>query len=144
MLFGDKAHILFANSTIRDRETGLSWLMHDLNCPDPKQMHYPELAEVLARHKTTEDGVLKMRTEAFAWLEKEIGADYLARGIAIGEERGIAIGEERGIAIGEEKGMRAVARRLLADGVAFERIAQYTALPLEEVRALAEKRAGEP
>ena len=162
-LFGDGAHILFVNSTLRDRGTALSYLMHDMHCPDPARMHYPELAAVLRYHKIQEEGVDKM-SEAYARLEKEIaaelaqeiGAEYLAqgieRGIAIGEERGIAIGEERGIAIGEERGMargmeeskRLFALRLLENGFALEQIADYTTLPLEDVRALAAKGTKRP
>ena len=165
-LFGDGAHILFVNGTQRDRGTALSYLMHDIHCPDPGRMHYPELAAVLRYHKIQEEGVDKM-SEAYARLEKEIaaelaqeiGAEYLAQGIAIGEERGIAIGEERGIAIGEERGIaigeergiaigeargmeeskRLFALRLLENGFALEQIADYTTLPLEDVRALVEK-----
>ena len=70
-------------------------------------------------------------------IEGEIGAQYLARGISIGEERGISIGEERGEERGIAIGRRAFARRLLADGFSCEKIADYTSLSLDEVRALA-------
>ena len=115
-------------------------------------MHYEPLARVTRFHKTSDEGVRKMSGvfEAFRKeIEGEIGEQYLARGISIGEERGISIGEERGIAIGEERGIaigreqgreqgrRAFARRLLADGFSCEKIADYTSLSLDEVRALA-------
>ena len=98
----------------------------------------------------------KLEQEIAAALEQEIGEEYLAQGIAIGEERGIAIGEERGIAIGEERGIaigekrgmeeskRLFALRLLKDGFALEQIADYTSLPLEDVRTLAEQATKTP
>ena len=133
-LFGDGAHILFVNGALRDGNTPLSFLMHDMHCSDPEQMHYLELADVLRYHKIQEEGVDKM-SEAYARLKEEIGAEYLAQGIAIGEERGIAIGEKRGM----EESKRLFALRLLENGFALEQIANYTTLPLEDVRALAEK-----
>ena len=136
-LFGDGAHIVFVNGAKRDGDTPLSRLLSDIFCPDPKKMHYRELREALERHKTVDGGSEAMR-EAYSNWEERIGARYLAQGreegIAIGEERGIAIGEERG----RKEGRRLIARQLLEDGVALERIVHYTKLPLEEVRALAE------
>ena len=138
LLFGDNAHILFANSKIRDTGTRLSWLMHDLNCPDPEKMHYRELADVLRHYKTNKKGVRKMRSAVFAKLEKDIGADYFERGMALGKEQGMALGKEQGI----EESRRAIARRLLEVGLSCELVVQSTDLSLEEVLALAGKQSG--
>ena len=75
----------------------------------------------------------------FERFEREIGPQYLARGM----EQGMARGMEQGIAIGEDRSRRTFALRLLADGLAVERVAQYTSLPLEEVLALANKGTGD-
>ena len=137
-LFGDNAHICFANSAIRGNDTPLSRLMHDLNCPDPESMYYAELAEAVRHHKTHVEGVRKMsgvfeqfERGVFERFEREIGPQYLARGM------------EQGIAIGEDRSRRTFALRLLADGLAVERVAQYTSLPLEEVLTLANKGTGD-
>ena len=153
-LFGDNAHICFANSAIRGSDTPLSRLMHDLNCPDPESMYYAELAEAVRHHKTHVEGVRKMsgvfeqfERGVFERFEREIGPQYLARGmeqgIAQGMEQGMARGMEQGIAIGEDRSRRTFALRLLADGLAVERVAQYTSLPLEEVLTLANKGTGD-
>ena len=142
--FDDGAHIVFVNGALRGDDTPLARLMHDLNCPDPDAMHYEPLARVTRFHKTSDEGVRKMSGvfEAFRQeIEGEIGAQYLARGISIGEERGISIGREQGREQGRKQGMaqsrRAFARRLLADGFSCEKIADYTSLSMDEVRALA-------
>ena len=141
-LFGDNAHICFANSAIRGSDTPLSRLMHDLNCPDPEAMYYAELAEAVRHHKTHVEGVRKMsgvfeqfERGVFERFEREFGPQYLARGM----EQGIAIGKEQGM----EESRRTFALRLLADGLAVERVAQYTSLPLEEVLTLANKGTGD-
>ena len=62
--------------------------------------------------------------------------------MVIGREKGIAIGKEQGIAIGEERGERrkaeAMAREMLADKEDINRIAKYTKLSIDEIKALAE------
>ena len=68
-----------------------------------------------------------------------------ARGIQLGEARGIQLGEARGIRLGEARGIRLgraeTARNLLRMGMDPARIAEATALSLEEVEALG---AGRP
>ena len=68
-----------------------------------------------------------------------------ARGIQLGEARGIQLGEARGIQLGEARGIRLgraeTARNLLRMGMDPARIAEATALSLEEVEALG---AGRP
>ena len=70
--------------------------------------------------------------EAFA--EEKLNEGILI-GTEQGREQGISIGKEQGISIGAER----AALNLLADGFLQEDVARYTSLPLETVRALAER-----
>jgi predicted transposase YdaD len=60
------------------------------------------------------------------------------RGIALGEQRGITIGEQRGIALGSEKTRKEhqvnVALKLAKRGWTIIEIADFTDLPIEEVK----------
>jgi predicted transposase YdaD len=66
------------------------------------------------------------------------------RGIAIGEERGIALGEERGIAIGDERATEKTRKeeqikyavKLAKNGWTIVEIADFTDLPIEEVKTI--------
>ena len=60
----------------------------------------------------------------------------LEKGIAIGLEKGEAIGLEKGEVIGEQKVKWALARKLLAKGMAVEDIAALTELPLADIKML--------
>lgn len=57
--FEDEAHIIYVNSQIKD-ETELGRLMHDFCCIDPKEMHYPVLAERVRYFKEDMKGVSNM------------------------------------------------------------------------------------
>ena len=134
-LFGDGAHIVFANAALRDAATPLGRLMHDLSCPDPDKMYYDVLAETVRYHKTDEEGVRKMSrtmSGAFAAFGKEVRKRSRAEGITIGKTEGIAIGEEQT--------KRAFVRSMLANGCSQEDIVRLTSLPLSEVQALAQQR----
>jgi len=132
-LFDDGAHIIYVNGEIRDDDTALARLMHDFFCTDPAEMYYPELAQVVAFHKTDSEEVRKMSGvfEAFAEeIDRQAYSKYMEQGISIGKEQGISIGAER------------AARNLLAEGFPVEDIARYTSLSPEAVRALVEKELG--
>ena len=77
-LFGDGTHIVFVNGARRNDGTPLSLLLRDIFCPDPTRMHYRELREALARHKTVDGGSKEMR-EAYSKWEELVGENYLAR-----------------------------------------------------------------
>lgn len=55
-LFGDGSHILYVNSECKD-DTPLGKLMYDFGCTDPKDMHYPVLAERARFYKEEKEGV---------------------------------------------------------------------------------------
>ena len=42
------------------KDTELRWLIHDLLCTDPDDMHFPELAERFRYHKEDSEGVEAM------------------------------------------------------------------------------------
>ncbi|MDR0938250.1 MAG: Rpn family recombination-promoting nuclease/putative transposase [Mediterranea sp.] len=57
-----------------------------------------------------------------------------AKGEARGEARGRARGRAEGEAIGEEKTLHRIALSMIAGGVPFETISQYTGLSVEEIK----------
>ena len=60
-LFGGKSHIIYVNGAYNgDEDTDLRWLIHDLLCTDPDEMHFPELAERVRYHKEDSEGVRTM------------------------------------------------------------------------------------
>ena len=60
-LFGGKSHIIYVNGAYEGNEdTDLRWLIHDLLCTDPDEMHFPELAERVRYHKEDSEGVKAM------------------------------------------------------------------------------------
>ncbi len=60
--FQDEAHIIYVNS-MRQEDTELGRLMHDLYCKDAKEMHSKILAERVYELKNTEKGVKMMCRE---------------------------------------------------------------------------------
>ena len=60
-LFGGKSHIIYVNGSYKgDEDTELRWLIHDLLCTDPDEMHFPELAERARYFKEDSEGVKAM------------------------------------------------------------------------------------
>lgn len=111
-LFDDGAHILYVNGAFRD-DSPLGWLMHDFSCTEAADMHYAVLAEQVRYFKETMEG-----------------SDTMCR---VMEEKW----EE-----GRKATQKANARTMLADGMLpLEKIAQYSSLPLDEVRRLAKEMA---
>ena len=117
---GDRTHIIFVNGSVRDGSTPLAQLMHDFFCPDPGKMLIPELAHAVRDIKTTHKGAHAM---------SEVLEEVRAEGRAEGRKEG-SLSERLQAAL-----------RMLADGLALEKTAQYSGLALDEVRALA---AGAP
>ena len=53
--------IIYVNGAYKGKEdTELRWLIHDLLCTDPNDMHFPELAERVRYHKEDSEGVKAM------------------------------------------------------------------------------------
>ena len=110
-LFDDGAHILYVNGAYRG-DTPVGRLMHDFFCSRPEDMHYAVLAE---------------RAEQFKYGTE--GSDTMCRAV---EELW-----KEGRKEGEESSSRRSAQKMLADGVLpLEKIAEYSSLPLDEVKRL--------
>ena len=108
--FNDQAHIVYVNSQIKD-ETALGKLMHDFFCTDAKDMFYPVLANRVQYFKQDAKGVATMCR-------------------AMEEMRNETV-RERNIECALE---------MLADGMPYEKVAKYSKLTLEEVKALDTKK----
>ena len=107
--FGDGSHILYVNGSYKDDDDPVGKLMHDFRCSSSADMFYPVLAKQVKYFKETEGGQ-EIMCQAFEDLA-----------------------EKR---VTEEK--KASAYRMIKKGkLTIEEIAEYTDLPLEEVRELA-------
>lgn len=107
--FGDGSHILYVNGSYKDDNDPIGKLMHDFRCSSSADMFYPVLAKQVKYFKETEGGQ-EIMCQAFEDLA-----------------------EKR---VTEEK--KASAYRMIGKGkLTIEEIAEYTDLPLEEVRELA-------
>ena len=109
-VFNDQSHIIYENSQIKD-ESALGKLMHDFFCTDAKDMFYPVLAERVQYFKQDVKGVATMCR-------------------AMEEMRNETV-RERNIECALE---------MLADGMPYEKVAKYSKLTLEEVKALGAKK----
>lgn len=58
--FGDRSHIVYVNSQIRDAATALGRLMHDFWCTSHEDMNYQVLADRVRYFKTEEEGQITM------------------------------------------------------------------------------------
>ena len=92
--FNDGAHIVYVNSSIADTETPLGRLMHDFRCARPEEMYYDVLAERTGRFKTSEEGVIGMKS-AWEQFKEEFKEEVIAEGIAQGIAQGMERGEEK-------------------------------------------------
>ena len=115
--FTDGSHIVYVNAACRDN-TPLGKLMQDFACKDPEKMHYKELADSVRYFKTTKEGEVDM-TDII-----ELYAENKARKAAEDAEQAERI---------------SFAKEMLADKVSIDKIAKYSKLSLDEVRALAAK-----
>ena len=110
--FNDGAHIIYVNGENRDNTTDLGKLMHDFFCIDPKDMHYKELANRANYFKNSEEGVTTMCKVMEDMRNEE----------ALRKAKEIAL-------------------RLINEGtLPYEKIADCTALPLEVIKELAQKK----
>ena len=62
--------------------------------------------------------------------------DKYDEGRTAGEAEGISIGEAKGISIGEANERNRMVKAMYADGVSVDKISQYAAIPVEEVKAI--------
>ena len=114
--FRDGAHIIYVNGEFRDLEHPVGRLMHDMNCTDANEMLNPLLAEEVRYLKETKGGRTQM-CRAF----EEVAYEAAKKA--------------------EDKTKRETALNLIAlNQMSIEMIAKCVGLPVEEVRALAEKK----
>ena len=92
--------------------------MQDFACKDPEKMHYKDLADSVRYFKNTKEGEVDM-TDII-----ELYAENKARKAAEDAEQAERI---------------SFAKEMLADKVSIDKIAKYSKLSLDEVRALAAK-----
>ena len=125
--FGDGSHIVYVNAACQD-DTPLGRLMQDLNCKDPANMHYKELADTVNYFKTTKEGEANMASviEMYAKNQAEKVAAKVAAKVA--EETAY----QRNIE---------VAKEMLADNMSIEVVTRISKLSEDEVRALAAKQS---
>lgn len=115
--FGDGSHIIYVNGSYKDDNDPVGKLMHDFRCLSSVDMFYPILARQVKYFKETEGG-----QEIMCQIFEDLA-----------EKRAEERAEERAI---EEK--KSFARRMIAKGkLSIEEIAEYTDLPIEEVKELA-------
>ncbi len=120
--FGDGSHIIYVNGGYKNDEDPIGKLMHDFRCTSSIDMFYPVLAKQVKYFKETEGGkgiVCKTFEE-------------------LADKRAEKVAKEVAKEVAEEKA-KETARRMLAKGkLSYEEIAEYTDLPVEEVRSLAD------
>ncbi|MBR5951482.1 MAG: hypothetical protein IKZ87_08655, partial [Actinomycetaceae bacterium] len=108
LLLGDKAHIIFVNGEQQGTGSDMERFLHDVFCRSHEEMLIPELANAVRHLKTTEEGQKIMNEKAQKLLDAR-----------------------------EAKARMQAALRMLADGLALDKIAHYSGLAIEEVCALA-------
>lgn len=119
MLFGDESHIIYVNSQIKDK-TDLGRLMHDFSCTRAEDMYYPVLADRVRYFKEDQKGVASM--------------------CKVMEDMRNEAAREASIKATHEKAVL-VAQVMLADDMPYEKIAKYSGLSVEEIKALDEKKS---
>ena len=124
-VFEDGSHVVYVNAACQE-DTPLGRLMQDLNCKDPANMHYKELADTVNYFKTTKEGETNMASviEMYAKNQAEKVAEKVAAKVA--EETAY----QRNIE---------VAKEMLADNMSIEVVTRISKLSEDEVRALAAK-----
>ena len=115
-LFNDGEHIIYVNGADRDSSTALGRLMHDFFCTDPDDMNYQQLAKKARFFKENEEGKAAM-CKVLEDMRNETAREAA-------ELKSIEIAE-----------------RMLADGMALEKVAEYSGLKLEKVQELAQQRS---
>lgn len=108
---GDGASILYVNGEYKGTDD-VGYLMHDFNCTDPNDMHYPEMADRARYLKENPKGVREMCK---------------------------AMEDMRSEAVFSDRVQRAL--DMLKDGMDYELVAKYSGLTLQQVKELAEKKS---
>ena len=109
---------IYVNGECRDAGTDLEKLMHDFFCEDPRDMHYPVLAERAKYFKEDEQGM-----EAMCRAFQEVWDD--------------------GRQEGRDEKTRELVEAVLSKGKSPEETAELLNLAVDEVRRIAEQRKAE-
>lgn len=113
--FGDGTHIIYVNGEFRNLEHPIGRLMHDFQCKDAKDILNPFLADEVRYLKETEGGrgqMCRMLEEMREEAAKEAAAKATMEAAV------------------------ETARKMLADKLPLEKVAEYTGLAIEEIREL--------
>lgn len=108
--FGDEAHILYVNGAYQD-DTPLGILMKDFACTRPEDIHYKPLQERVKYFKENKEGVATMCKMM----------EEMRNEAAIAERKEFAT------------------KLLRSEHMSYEKISEYSNLPLEEVEKLAKE-----
>lgn len=108
--FGDESHIIYVNGAYRDN-TPLGILMKDFSCSKPADMHYKLLYERTKYFKETEEGVAAM----------------------------CKMMEDMRNEAAKEAAIKTASKLLQYEKLSCEKVAEYTNLPLEDVKKLAKE-----
>ena len=119
--FQDGAHLIYVNAKIKDKETALGRLMHDLQCRTADEMFSEILAERVRELKETPKGVADMCREM---------DEIYNEGIEIGQKRGERIGETRG----EQKAKKETAMTLATMGMSADKISQAVKESMDQIQ----------
>ncbi len=119
--FDDGLHIIYVNGKAKNDGSEAWKVIHDLNCPEPKEMLISELSKRVKFFKSTKKGMKEM-SDWFSPYEKIV------------EERAEKRGEKRAEKRTRQRERENFAIRLLKEGItALDRIAMLTGLPIAEV-----------
>ena len=137
--FADGSHILYVNGVYKGKDE-IGDLMHDFHCTRAEDMRYPILAERVRYLKESEGGRETMSGALAEW-KAEVAAEVTAEVTAkVTAEVTEQVTERVTAEVTKEVKTEHVLR-MLEDGVfSLDKIAKYTDLPLEQVKALAEQR----
>lgn len=108
--FGDEAHIIYVNGEYQD-DSPLGILMKDFSCTNPEDMHYKVLYERAKHFKETKEGVATM----------------------------CKMMEDMRNEAAEEAVKETASKLLLLEKWSCEKVAEYTSIPLEDVKKLAKE-----
>ncbi|HIS62080.1 MAG TPA: Rpn family recombination-promoting nuclease/putative transposase [Candidatus Scybalomonas excrementigallinarum] len=112
--FGDEAHIIYVNGAYQD-DTPLGILMKDFSCTRPEDMYYKPLLERVKYFKENREGVATM-CKMMEDMRKEAA-----------EEAAKKAAEET------------ATKLLRSEDMSYEKISEYSNLPLKEVEKLAKE-----
>ena len=122
-IFQDGSHIIYVNSSIRDKSTPLGKLMHDFRCTRAENMYYEVLANRVRYFKETEEGARTM-SEAMENLARDFAKELAKEA------------EKRGMERGREEGKIDMVLEMLRDKLPLEMVARISKLSLEHVQEL--------